>query len=175
MASHNKKIKHTELKLQDDEREQYTRRQCLRINGVPTSPNETADDCLKQVINVFKDSGVAVPEVVLDRAHRIGRPNGKSRPIIVKFSTWRHRTCVYRARKHIREKFGFSVQPDLTKSRLDLLTKVKELCKESNEAEYAFADVKCSLCLKMRGHGIKFFRNMEEAEKILGLVDTTTE
>ena len=157
------------LKRQGEENEQYARRQCLRIQGVPSHPNETAEDCLKKVATLFKDAGVVVPEVVLDRAHRVGKPTGKSRQIIVKFGTWRNRTEVYKARKIIYQKFGYRVQADLTKTRFDLLTQVRRLCEGSTAAEFAFADINCSLCMKMRDGDIKFFSSLEGARKILGL------
>lgn len=159
------------LKEQNDDSEQYSRRTCLRINGVPTSPNESADNCLQAVVKIFKEANVDVPNSVIDRAHRIGRAYGnKPRQIIVKFSTWRHRTDVYKARKLIKEKLGLGVQPDLTRARLELLKQVQLLCENTN-AEFAFADVNCNLGIKLKGGGIQLFKNLGEARSILGLSD----
>ena len=90
-----------------DEDEQYSHRLCLRINGIPPVPegkNESSESCLEKVKNVFNELGVDIPDVVIDRAHRIGRPRivqGKRvHQVIVRFTTWRHRTLVYRARKN---------------------------------------------------------------------------
>ena len=86
--------------------EQYNRRLCLRISGikVPRSGKETAEESVEKVNAVFKELKVDIPDAVLDRAHRNGKPKmvGKMKvhQMIVRFTTWRHRTLVYRARKN---------------------------------------------------------------------------
>lgn len=158
------------LRKKSESSEQYSRRNCLRIGGVPSSPNETADDCVKLVANLLQQADLSIPEAVLDRAHRVGIAKGtKPRQIIVKFSTWRHRSALYRARKEIRQKLGYTIQPDLTKTRLDLLNQVKALCETSNVAVYAFADINCALGIKLKTGGVKFFDTIDGAYKILGL------
>ena len=110
-----------------DDQEQYNRRLCLRIDGIPVSENETesGDQCLKKVKAVLEKLNVNVPEEVIDRAHRIGRPkvfNGrKIHTMIVRFTTWRHRTAVYRARKTCP---SYRIKLDLTKKRLDTVKRL---------------------------------------------------
>eukprot|EP00112_Aurelia_sp_Birch-Aquarium-sp1_P002125 Seg1231.4 transcript_id=Seg1231.4/GoldUCD/mRNA.D3Y31 product="hypothetical protein" protein_id=Seg1231.4/GoldUCD/D3Y31 len=70
--------KHVEaLSRNANNQEKYNRRLCLRINGIPlprkSSESESADECLKKVKDVFKEIGVAIPDEVIDRAHRIGK------------------------------------------------------------------------------------------------------
>ena len=65
--------------LQSDvlENVQYSRRLCLRINGIPPVPegqNESSKSCIEKVKNVFSEWGVDVPDVVIDRARRTSRP-----------------------------------------------------------------------------------------------------
>ena len=51
-----------------DELEQYGRRLCLRIDSVPKQNNEKVEDVFK-----FQEvPDLEIPEVVIDRAHRIG-------------------------------------------------------------------------------------------------------
>ena len=57
---------------QNEELEQYGRRLCLRIDGVPTVKDESSDDVLDFTKSLFNEAKVAVPDNVLDRAHRIG-------------------------------------------------------------------------------------------------------
>ena len=63
----------------------------------------------------FAKLNVNVPEDVIDKANRIVRPkviNGKKvHTIIVRFTTWRHRTIVYRARKNCSD---YRIKLDLT-------------------------------------------------------------
>ena len=58
--------------------EQYGRRLCLRIDGLSTVQNESSDDVLELTKSLFKEAKVAVPDNVLNRAHRIG-PSYKDR------------------------------------------------------------------------------------------------
>ena len=54
------------------ELEQYGRRLCLRIDDVPTVRNESSNNVLEFTKSLFKEAKVAVPNNVLDCAHRIG-------------------------------------------------------------------------------------------------------
>ena len=67
------------LKLQVDknsidteEVEQYGRRLCLRIDGLPVDNNERSEDVLEKVKTKWVESGINIPDSVIDRAHRIG-------------------------------------------------------------------------------------------------------
>ena len=90
-----------------------------------TLKNESSDDILELTKVLFKEAKVAVPAIVLDRAHRI-RPSytdkttsKKCKSIISRFTTFRHRALFYRARKNL--KSGFKVKLHITKSRFNLL------------------------------------------------------
>ena len=104
-----------ETENQIEEIEQYGRRLCLRITTIPTKEKETADMVLGKVKNVIEESGVDISDSTIDRAHRIGKRKGSSQQIIVRFTTHRHRTLFYKARKNI--KSGPKVHIDLTKNR----------------------------------------------------------
>ena len=91
----------------NDEIEQYQRRLCLRINGIDLpsdSDKEASEDCLAKVENVFEKLGLSIPPDVIDRAHRVGRElsmqGKKVRSMIARFTTFRHWSMVYRARKN---------------------------------------------------------------------------
>ena len=163
--------KHVEaLSRKANNQEQYNRRLCLRINGIPlpriNNESESADECLNKVKDVFKEIGVAIPDEVIDRAHRIGKVQKsrgkKSQQMIVKFTMWRHRTMVYRARKNAKK---VKIHLDLTKSNLDLLIRANERLK-GNDENFAFADVNCRLCLKLDGE----FKYLETEHEFLNLI-----
>ena len=79
-----------------EEHEQYGRRLCLRIKGLTKKIKEDANDVLNQVRDLFKEAEVEIIDAVLDRAHRISK---ESNDVIVRFTTFRHRTLFYRNRK----------------------------------------------------------------------------
>ena len=62
------------------ELEQYGRRLCLRIEGVPSVEKKTSeDDVFGKVKSTISESGRDIPNVIIDRAHRNG--NGR-------YNTW---------------------------------------------------------------------------------------
>eukprot|EP00112_Aurelia_sp_Birch-Aquarium-sp1_P026707 Seg966.2 transcript_id=Seg966.2/GoldUCD/mRNA.D3Y31 product="hypothetical protein" protein_id=Seg966.2/GoldUCD/D3Y31 len=154
-----------------DDNEQYQRRLCLRIYGVEAEEDaaESGHDYLEMVKKMFKeDLGLDIPEVVIDRAHRIGHfkeipESGKKfRSIVVRFTTWRHRTAVYSARKKT-DKFRISL--DLTHQRVKLLKRANELLKNDADS-YAFADVNCRLCIKHEGK-YQYFKDLYDLYDIV--------
>ena len=135
-----RRLEETEIKI--DDAEQYSRRACLRIYGIPpTSGNENAEQCEAKVKEVFKEIGVNVPDDMLDRAHRIGqKPKNKTTGVVeqtmivkFKFVSWKYRTAVYRARKKSEDK---AIQLDLTARR------AKRFCKGESERSR-----RCRFCL----------------------------
>lgn len=99
--------------------------------GVPEAANEKTEEV---ICNVFQDKlNVSVSTDMIDRCHRTGRKqpsannssasaNSKPRPrpIIIKFTSYKHRSLVLQNRKHLRGT-NISIKEDLTKSRLELL------------------------------------------------------
>ena len=114
-----------------EELEQYGRRLCLRIDGVPTKTNESSDDVLDSVKSLFKKVKVDIPKSVTDFNY--------CGSIIIRFTTLRHRTLLYRAK--IKLKRGVRIKPDLTKSRYDLLKRANDHVKEVPSIKFCYADV----------------------------------
>ena len=142
------------LNKTSDDQEQYQRRLCLRNNGIPAPPEgkqETGDDCLEHVKRIFdKDLGLKIPDELIDRAHRIGKTKSidgkKFRQISVSFTTWRHRTTVYQARKKAK---NLRFKLDLTRNRFNIIEKANVMLKLKGQCFYAFADINCRLCARI--------------------------
>ena len=82
-----------------DRQEQYSRRNCLLIHGLPESKNENTDEL---VIDAIKEKmGEEIEKNEIDRSHRLGAPknNGKSRPIIIKFVRYNTRCRTFKNKK----------------------------------------------------------------------------
>ena len=159
------------MELKMDDAEQYSRRACLRIYGIPSQQNEAVGDCVKKVLELFKEINVTVTEEQIDRAHRIGRKTQEkdgscSQAIIVKFCSWKERTAVYRARKELKGK-NTSIQLDLTSWRARLLSDGKARVKDIPEIEFVFVDINCRMGLKVKVGGLKFFSDLEELETLI--------
>ena len=160
-----------QLQIAHENQEQYSKRLCLRIDRIDLPKDgghETADQCLEKVKAVFDEIGVNVPDAVIDRAHRIGRKKtvgGETRQqMIVRLTTWRHRSEVYRARKKAKK---VKIHLDLTKRRLDLLILANSILKAHPEKEgYAFADINCRLRVKI-GEKYSFFDSEDQFRQLL--------
>ena len=101
LQKHVKNLKRSneELQKKREEHEQYGRRLCLRITGLTKKTKEDTNDVLNQARDLFKEAEVEIPDAVLDRAHRINKENND---VIVRFTTFRHRTLFYRSRKKLK-------------------------------------------------------------------------
>ena len=163
-----------ENQMKNEELEQYGRRLCIRIEGVEVKSKETSDDVLQLVKKLFETAEVNVPDAVIDRAHRIGPvyknrdTNKLSKSIIVRFTTFRHRTMFYRARSKLK---GIKVRLDLTKSRYDLLNKANEHVRDIPTIKFCYVDVNCRLKVRFASENQQdeFFSSMEELRDIADL------
>ena len=119
------------LKRGQEEQEQYGRRLCLCIEGIKPLKNEDADSCLEKVKEVIESVGIDIPDGIIDREHRIGKPyknhkNEECHLMIVRFTTWRHRTKLYHARDKSRNA-KYKIRLDLTQTRYGSLLKTIKL------------------------------------------------
>ena len=116
----------TKLESAVDAAEQYSRRNCLRISGYEERTPENTDTIVLDIANAI---GVDLDVRDIDRSHQLGQPGTaaeprtKHRDIIVKFSTYRARNKLYKARTLTKDKGykGVFVNEDLTRSRSKLL------------------------------------------------------
>ena len=74
------------LRAKVDDLEQYTRRNSVRIMGIPETSNEDTD---KITIAIAKKIGAEIYIDQIDRSHRVGVKKKGARPIIVKCTSYR--------------------------------------------------------------------------------------
>ena len=158
----------TELKQQNiifshqvDNVEQY---------GLPKEDNETADEVFNKVVDIINATEVQIPKDNIDRAHRISKivydkkTNKKFQSVIVRFTSFRHRTYLYRTRKNIKY---VKIKIDLTQRRFKLMLDANEIVKEHPVAKFAYPDINCRLKIHLNEVDDKFFSSLEELEEIL--------
>ena len=78
-----------ELQLANEEFEQYGRRLCVRINGVPTIDNENSDKVLK-VKFLFKETICDILDLALDRSQQVGKGYNDKKMFAVKVCTFNY-------------------------------------------------------------------------------------
>ena len=153
----NLKQKNEILPQRCGENEQYGRRFCGRITGIPSQKNESTEDVWNSVKPIIEESGCDIPDIALDRAHRFGKndPSGKNvRLVIVRFTTFRHRKMFYGARKNLSKN---GIYFDLTKKRLTACQKARNLVKSKKFVKYVYVDVNCRSKVKFENNKESFF------------------
>ena len=162
------------LMIACDDNEQYSRRSCLRINGIETVKGKEYNSAVvNKLESCYKEVDINFDHHAIDRVHRIGKKfldeSGKeTQQIIVKFRSWNDREKFYRARpKGLEKKPGFKVNVDLTKRRYNLLRTARGLIDSNGKAKYAFSDINCSLAIRMLDESLCYFNSEEELDKFL--------
>lgn len=123
------------LRCKTDELEQYSRRNSLRIDGLPDS---TTEDPYQEVLKVANTHMKLKPPLSMediDRTHRVGpSQESRPRPLLVKFATYRARNRVMKARSSLRHLSPSAprifLNEDLTKGRAKLLWEARQKKKE---------------------------------------------
>ena len=161
----------TGMQQANEELEQYGRRLCVRIDGVPTVDNETSDEVLDKVKSLIKETSCDIPDVVIDRAHRIGKgyndrkTNVRCKSIIVPFTTFRHRAMFYRSGANL--KSNVKLKLDLTENRYKTFTKAIETVKSYDNVNYVMVDLNCRLKVVLKDGSSKFFTEIMSLKEIL--------
>ena len=100
------------FKVSLNKQEQYSKRNCLLIHGLPESKNENNDQIV--IASLKEKTGEEIKKVDLDWTHKLGAPKeGKVRPMIVKFARGNTRR-VFRTKNRLKGKKD-SITESLTK------------------------------------------------------------
>ena len=116
------------LTYENDKLQQYSRRENVRIFGIPFDKSETAETTEKKTLDLLNETGVTVTKNDISACHRVGRTSNGTRPVIVRFVSRRTRTDIMRNKKVLRQKSAkIFINDDLTPLRAKLLQYVKRL------------------------------------------------
>ena len=104
-------LKQVNLQIQNDLEElgQYGRCHSLRNDAVPVKKKERRQNVFEHVEGMFEEAEAGNVDGYIDRARRIGKTYfvkkspRKYKSNIVKLTTFRHRTIVYRLKKNMNE------------------------------------------------------------------------
>ena len=114
-----------DITAETDRQEQYSRRNCLLIHGLPESKNENTDLLAMEAIETKMN--IKITDNDIDRTHRIGKPknNGKPRPVIIKFVRYNDRKKIFSSKKLLKDS-GVSITESLTAFRMKKLNNARE-------------------------------------------------
>ena len=120
---HKRDKKIMELQNQVDHLEQYTRRNSVRITGVPEESNLSSTVQVESILTEKLNLTVEPWELI--GTHRVGPPTaGKPRPILAKFISHHKKTEVVKARSKLKGSSVF-INEDLTKTRALVFKKAR--------------------------------------------------
>ena len=173
------------VKLQEiktDDVEQYGRRLCLRVNGIPVENGERVKDLENRLHQEFSNMGLNILKDAIDRVHRIGRKfeiedadedgqvTGVSvqQQVIIRFTNWRDHTQIYRERKRSK---SLKFKVDLTKRRVNLLDKARRETQHVEGIKFVFADINYRLNVRFTDDSVKAFNSETELASIIASCD----
>ena len=154
-----------------DEQEQYSRRNSLRLSGLPESPRE---DIVAETIRTINERMELDPPLVIDeidRLHRVGQQKeGVNRAVLIKFATYRSRRRVFSEKKKLKVSTTGSAAPklflneDLTRHRAELLWEARKMKLAGRIKDAWSADGR--LLLKNNRGVIVPFKSIDDLQKI---------
>ena len=95
-----------QLSKQIDNHEQYSRRNCILIDGLNITQNETANDVEKAVQTFLKNEvriDVKIIKEEFDKAHRIGKAKNGKQSTIVRLKSHSIIEKVFRQKKEVKK------------------------------------------------------------------------
>lgn len=117
------------LTYENDALQQYSRRESVRIFGLPRESNESQEAVEKKVLRVIRDAGVSITSNDFSAVHRVGKPNSAG-PVLVKFVSRKKRSELMASKKSLKSKSGYAkiyINDDLTPLRHRLLMHCKSM------------------------------------------------
>ncbi|KAK7909612.1 hypothetical protein WMY93_014296 [Mugilogobius chulae] len=127
-----------ESRFKEDELEQYSRKENVRISGIDEEPNgdEPEDLLVEKVCKLAAAAGANIKEHDISTAHRLGgsRKQGKTRPVIIRFVSRRKKTDLMKNKSVLRSNDAYKnifICDDLTRLRYKLLKIAKEKCQHT--------------------------------------------
>ena len=172
-----------ELKEQLNRQEQFMRRPCVSISGIPKKHNESFQDLKGKIESLLAKTNGDVTVADVDKFHRDGQQFGDRQDVIVRFLSHSAKEVFYDKRKAIAgDNEQLKIRPNLTDGTKQLLKDANDFIRTttyesygtlSNPPQFALPDVHGNLMVLMKkpsrfGRFIKF-RNMESFRARIGM------
>ena len=114
--------------IASDRNETYSRKDSLRISGIPHEGNETNQELESKIISIASKAGVKLEREEISIAHRLKKDRKGKLPTIIKFSTRKSKEKLYAAKKNLKgvpEMEDVFISEDLTRLRFRTLLQAK--------------------------------------------------
>ncbi|KAK9738985.1 hypothetical protein QE152_g9447 [Popillia japonica] len=105
------------------QQKQYSRRNSLRIYGLPLVSNENTDDT---VIRFCKEKlQLEIKKEMIDCSHRLGKDENRSKPLLVKFVNRNIKNEIYRKKSKLKGT-KLVIREDLTLKNIQLMKSARD-------------------------------------------------
>ena len=170
IASHVSDLLHEKI----DDLQQYSRRNCLILDGLPVTTNESISDLKVKVREtVINDLNIDSAEFdnEFDKTHRIGPVSvGQNQKVIVRFKSHSFRSKIYRVRKECARR-DLKVRLSLTKRRQNLLNFAQTHLQDEPNFKFVYADEDGNLKVRTKDPvGRKFVFSFKSERDIAQLI-----
>ena len=171
-------IRHDLLARLVDDQGQYSRKINLIVDGLRINQGDNDNHIRKVLMKHIENLDLDIDQYDIDRAHRTGRTyqdkNGNQHtPVIVRFTSWRARNCLYEARK----KSSLFIKADLTTRRQNLFETALQIFEEDSSLArliaYVFVDRNCQLSVKTTDGRFLRFNSIEEYKRLPDFIEKT--
>ena len=162
-----------------NQNEQYSRKQNLVIDGLHIKKDDTDVHIRNLVLQEINRLDLDIKDFEVVKAHRTGSSyvdkNGKRHtPVLCRFSTWRPRDILYRARKESRYFF----KSDLTAFNQSVLKYATNIVSNNESSanrlmEYTFADRNCRLTIKSKDGRYLYYNSETEFQRQVDFIEDT--
>ena len=106
--------------------EQYSRKNNIKIMGVPEKEDETVEILMDNICNIlYQKAGLHIDTRCIVAIHRIPGKAGYPKPVLMKMMNNHEKTSIMRKRKEMKTA-GFRLVDDVTKLNTELINKVTQ-------------------------------------------------
>ena len=132
-------------------------------------PENESSDVLDKVKSLITESWCEIPDVFIDRSHRIGKgykgqtQNNHCKNITVRFSIFRRRTLFY---------WNAKVRLYFTKKRYKIFTDASDFVKTNKNVDYVMVDINCRLKVFFENGHNSFFDNISNLKNLIAEENT---
>ena len=149
--------------------EQYSRRNCILIEGLKIKEKETSNDIEKAVKTFLKDE-VKINEDIFtkefDKAHRVGKIKNGKQSTILRLNSHSLIEKIHKKKKDVKKR-GYDLRPSLTRTRMEILQEARETVEKEDRIQFVFADIHGNLKVRLKDEFKKrFVFNFDDIEDL---------
>ena len=160
------------LKNELDRQEQYSRRNCIVMDGVNVSRKDGPDEHTTKAKKILTDSFPLDEEIItgFDKAHPIGPVINGKQSFIMRFNKHSVVSRIYKNRRSLKQ--GITARPSLTKTRASTLRACQHSAERFSTVKFIFSDIEgnlkvCFTNQNLKGRSIHSFETEDEFRDLI--------